>query len=71
MATVKEQVVESLLGTTAEPQLTKETRANFMKYALKDEQTGDYFLDEQRFIDAIAPPTEDYVSRLPGTLDIG
>ena len=70
MATVKEQVVESLLGTTAEPQLTTETRANFMKHALKDEQTGDYFLDEQSFIDAIAPPTEDYVSRLPETLDI-
>jgi solute carrier family 25 (mitochondrial aspartate/glutamate transporter), member 12/13 len=69
MATVKEQVVESLLGTTAEPQLTNETRATFMKFALKDEQSGDYYLDEQRFIDAIAPSTEDFVSLLQTTLD--
>jgi len=64
MATVKEQVVESLLGTTAEPQLNKEARASFMKYAQKDEESGDYYLDEQNFIEAIAPASEDYVSHL-------
>jgi len=61
MATVKEQVVESLLGTTTEPQLTKETRAAFMTHAVKDEN-GEYVLNEHAFIDAIAPATEDYVS---------
>jgi solute carrier family 25 (mitochondrial aspartate/glutamate transporter), member 12/13 len=63
MATVKEQVVESLIGTSAEPQLNKETRAAFMKYAQKDE-SGDYYLDEPNFIEAIAPATEDYVSSI-------
>jgi solute carrier family 25 (mitochondrial aspartate/glutamate transporter), member 12/13 len=60
MATVKEQVVESLIGTSAEPQLNKETRTAFMKYALRDE-SGEYYLDEPNFIEAIAPATEDYV----------
>jgi solute carrier family 25 aspartate/glutamate transporter 12/13 len=61
MATVKEQVVESLLGTSAEPQLNKETRTAFMTHAVKDDN-GEYYLDEQAFIEAIAPATEDYVS---------
>jgi len=62
MATVKEQVVESLLGTSAEPQLNREARATFMTHALTDDN-GEHYLTEQAFIDAIAPATEDYVSQ--------
>lgn len=65
MASVSEQVGEVLLGTTEEPQLSQLTRAAFMKHAQKDEATGDYFLNEDQFIDAVAPESEDYVSYLP------
>jgi hypothetical protein len=61
MATVKEQVGEALLGTTQEPQLSQQTKAIFMKHAVKDEQTGEYYLGENEFIDAVAPESEDYV----------
>jgi solute carrier family 25 (mitochondrial aspartate/glutamate transporter), member 12/13 len=64
MATVKNQVVESLLGTSVEPQLSRDTRAAFMKHALQDNETNEWFLDESKFIDAIAPETEDYVSNI-------
>jgi solute carrier family 25 aspartate/glutamate transporter 12/13 len=64
LATVKEQVGEVLLGTTdtepGEPQLSQLTRSAFLKHAKKDE-AGDYFLDEESFIDAVAPESEDYV----------
>lgn len=62
MAALKEEVREALLGTTDEPQLSQLTRAAFMKHAQKDEATGDFFLTEQSFIDAVAPESEDYVS---------
>jgi hypothetical protein len=65
MATVSEQVGEVLLGTTDEPQLSQITRAAFMQHAQKDEESGDYFLNEDQFIEAVAPETEDYVSILP------
>jgi solute carrier family 25 aspartate/glutamate transporter 12/13 len=61
MATVKEQVGEVLLGTTEEPQLSQLTRAAFLKFAKKDGEGGDYYLDEESFIDAVAPESEDYV----------
>ncbi|KAF2867888.1 calcium-binding mitochondrial carrier protein-like protein Aralar1 [Massariosphaeria phaeospora] len=60
MATVTEQVGEALLGTTEEPQLSQLTRAAFMKHAVKDEETGDYYVGENEFIDAVAPESEDY-----------
>lgn len=62
MATVTEQVGEVLLGTTDEPNLSQLTRAAFMKHAQKDEESGEYFLNEDQFIDAVAPESEDYVS---------
>lgn len=62
MATVKEQVGEVLLGTTEEPQLSHLTRASFLKYAKKDEESGEYYLNEEDFIDAVAPESEDYVN---------
>ena len=62
MATVKEEVREVLLGTTDEPQLSQLTRAAFMRHAQKDE-SGEYYLNEDQFITAVAPESEDYVSR--------
>jgi len=59
MATVTEEVREVLLGTTDEPQLSQLTRAAFMKHAQKDE-SGDYYLDQDQFITAVAPEGEDF-----------
>ena len=62
MATVTESIKESLVGTTEEPQLSQEVKANFMKYAKADEN-GELYMGSEEFIDAIAPAEEDYVSR--------
>ena len=63
---VKDSVKESLLGTEeheqgTEPKASSQTRTAFLKHATKDPETGDLFMDELGFVDAIAPPTEDYV----------
>lgn len=69
MATVKEQVKEVLVGTTEEPQLSQQTRAVFSQHALQDEKTGERYLGEDEFVDAIAPRNEDYVrSETPSNL---
>ena len=61
MASVTEQAKEALLGTTDEPQLSQQTRAEFNSYAIQDSETGEEYLDEEQFINAIAPKGEDYV----------
>lgn len=66
MATVTEKISEALVGTSEEPQLTLQTRGEFMKHAITDAETGEHYLDEERFINAIAPVSEDYVG-LPFT----
>lgn len=62
MATVKDTVKESLIGTTREPQLSQQTKATFDQHAIKDEETGELYMTEEQFVDAIAPENEDYVS---------
>lgn len=62
MATVKETVKESLIGTTREPQLSQQAKATFDQNATKDEETGELYMTEEQFVDAIAPENEDYVS---------
>ena len=62
MAAIKEQVTEALLGTEQPAQLSTQTRAAFMKHAIKDEETSEFYLGENEFIDAIAPESEDYVN---------
>ena len=62
MATVKEQVGEVLLGTSEEPQLSHQSKSVFMQHATKDEASGEYYLGEEEFVNAIAPQSEDYVS---------
>jgi hypothetical protein len=61
MATVTETVKESLLGTTKPEELSQTSRATFLKYAQKDEN-GELYMGEEDFVNAIAPPEEDYVS---------
>ena len=61
MATVKEAVKESLIGTTIEPQLSQQARTTFQKYARKDGNEEAYMTEED-FVNAIAPENEDYVS---------
>ena len=62
MANIQEAVKESLLGTTRELELSSQTRAAFDRNAKKDEATGEYYLTESEFVDAVAPENEDYVS---------
>jgi len=61
MATVTEKVSEVLVGTTQEPQLSQVDRATFLKHA-KTDDAGERYLDEEDFVNAIAPESEDYVS---------
>lgn len=62
MATAKEAIKESLLGTTSEPELSQQTKATFDRNARQDETTGDYYMTEEDFVNAIAPTSENYVS---------
>jgi solute carrier family 25 aspartate/glutamate transporter 12/13 len=62
MATVTEAIKEKVLGTELEPQLSAQTRNNFLQYAKKDEGSDEYYMTETEFVDAIAPEGEDYVS---------
>lgn len=61
MASVKEQVGEVLLGTSEEPQLSLVMRQTFLKHAKKDDN-GEPYLEEDNFVEAVAPESEDYVS---------
>ena len=61
MSSVKETVKEKLVGSTEEPQLSQQARSNFFRHAQKDEN-GEWFMNEDDFINAVAPKQEDYVS---------
>ena len=60
----KEVVKEALVGTEADVQLSAQSKATFEKNAMKDESTGELYMGEEEFINAVAPPTEDYVSQI-------
>lgn len=62
MATMAESVRESLVGVTQEPQMSQQIRSNFLKNAKTDEKTGELYMTEEDFVNAIAPVHEDYVS---------
>ena len=64
MSTVKAAVKQSLLGVENEPDLSLQTKANFGKYARQDEATGETYMSEEDFVNAIAPETENYVSSI-------
>jgi solute carrier family 25 aspartate/glutamate transporter 12/13 len=61
MASVKETVKETLVGSKEVPELSHQARSNFVRHAQKDEN-GDLFMTEDDFINAVAPKQEDYVS---------
>lgn len=66
-AVVKEAVKETLIGSDEhaaadQVQPTAQTKARFTRYAVQDSETGELFLGPDQFIDAVAPPHEDYVS---------
>lgn len=63
----KTVVKEKLLGTdqTEELNLSAQSKSTFEKNSRKDADTGELFMNEEDFINAIAPVTEDYVSDLP------
>lgn len=66
MASVKEAVRESLVGVTFDDNnLSKQVKANFLKHARKDEATGELYMNQADFVEAIAPKHEDYVSCPP------
>ena len=62
MATAKQAIKESLLGATREPELSQQTKATFDRNARQDEATGDLYMTEEDFVNAIAPANENYVS---------
>ena len=68
MTTAKIAIKESLLGSEQEPDLSIQSKANFDRNARTDEVTGEKYMLEEDFVNAIAPSTENYVSRihLPG-----
>lgn len=60
---VKEAVKGALLPSEESPDLSAQSRARFTANAVKDAKTGELYLDLDNFISAVAPKTEDYVSR--------
>lgn len=65
---VKETVKETFKGSAApeEPshQLSAQSKARFNTHAAKDPETGELYMGQEEFINAIAPASEDYVSWL-------
>jgi hypothetical protein len=61
MATVTETVKQGLLGATQPTSLTSDSRATFLANSQQGED-GELYMDQNAFINAIAPPDEDYVS---------
>jgi solute carrier family 25 aspartate/glutamate transporter 12/13 len=62
-AAVKNALKESLVGTiVSEPdsELSAHTKANFEKYARKDE-FGECYMMEEEFVNAIVPRDENFV----------
>jgi solute carrier family 25 aspartate/glutamate transporter 12/13 len=59
MASVKDTVKETLVGSREVPELSHQARSNFLRHAQKDEH-GELFMTEDDFINAVAPKHEDY-----------
>lgn len=59
---IKESLKETLVGTEEPPaNVSTESRDRFIKFASLEED-GEKFMSREDFVDAIAPPEEDYVS---------
>lgn len=57
-------VKETLLGSDVVPdvQVTAQSRATFEQYARSDAESGEAYMNEEDFVNAVAPVGEDYVS---------
>jgi solute carrier family 25 aspartate/glutamate transporter 12/13 len=65
MAKVTQAVKATLVGTTEEELgLSQQIKANFIQHAQKDETSGELYMPEEDFVNAIAPKNQDYVSEL-------
>ncbi|PWW77120.1 mitochondrial carrier [Tuber magnatum] len=61
MATVPRTIKESLLGIEHQPSLTAKIKENFEKFAsITEPTTGEKLMSKENFIDAIAPPDQDF-----------
>lgn len=57
---IKESLKETLLGTEEPATVSSESKDRFLKYATI-EDNGEMFMTQEDFVNAIAPPEEDYV----------
>lgn len=64
MSKVTAAVKATLVGTQEEGELavSQQIKTNFLQHARKDESSGELYMTEDEFIDAIAPKHQDYVS---------
>lgn len=60
MATVKEAVKESLVGSERPPLLTEEAKKMFDKHASHTASDGEKYMTREDFVGAIAPPDQNY-----------
>lgn len=58
---IKESLKETLLGSEEPENVSTESKTRFLKYATLEEE-GETYMSQEDFINAIAPPEEDYVS---------
>jgi solute carrier family 25 aspartate/glutamate transporter 12/13 len=67
---VKDAAKETLLGVEVEPgtEYSAQTRNEFMQYAIKDEESGEYYMTAKEFVDAVAPAGENYVGHIPANV---
>ena len=54
-------IKESLLGSEREEGLSFQSKASFERYSTPDEKTGEKYMTQDDFIEAIAPASENYV----------
>lgn len=64
MSKVTAAVKATLVGTHEEEELavSQQIKTHFIQHARKDESSGELYMTEDEFIDAIAPKHQDYVS---------
>ena len=65
---VKSEVEDSIGTADEDVQFSSLARSEFMQHALRDEETGELYMDEEAFVNAVAPLGHDYVcqpSRIP------
>ena len=61
---VKDVVKETLLGAEVvqDVKITAQSKATFEKNARSDAESGELYMSEEDFVNAVAPVGEDYVS---------